>query len=141
MSGTLFLAMTRRTRRIPIDEEPVNCHSTALAVTGPECHDNLDVDVCGTSVQHHAVAVGDRTRRSARAAAKLERERDGVVQHVRSDSHQFHAGEPCRGVVCRKMGKILVLDDARAPVERLRATAPPFVKPSKTTLQANKQLL
>lgn len=51
------------------------------------------VRVYDTFVQHHPIALGNGTGGSARAAAELECERNGVVQQVRSNSHEFHAGK------------------------------------------------
>ena len=52
--------------------------------------------VYDTFVQHHAIALGNRTGGSARATAELEFQRNGVVQQVRSNSHKFHAGKAGR---------------------------------------------
>lgn len=71
----------RMRRRLP-DEQRVIRHNAALTVTNPEFHDVFPIGPRDTFVKHHAVALGNRTRRSARAAAKLERERGGAVQHI-----------------------------------------------------------
>ena len=52
----------------------------------------LWVDAAFHWSQHHPATVGNRTRRPARAAAELECGRDGIVQHVRSNSHELHSG-------------------------------------------------
>lgn len=50
-------------------------------------------------IQNHPITVGNRTCCSARTAAKLERQRDGIVQHVRSNPYELYTGGICSSLV------------------------------------------